>query len=179
MIDTITLGAKSLLAVMFLVAGGAKLADLTSFAAAVRLFLPHRIALHQLRAIAGTAASSELVIGAASLSRPTTKWVNGIVFAAACVFVVISILGYVFNRGRSCRCFGALSKREFNTAGILRSLAIGAVAFASMRSVRPSFVDISLAGSLLLLFVGVLLALAAFTAAQSLSLGIRYGLVKR
>jgi hypothetical protein len=42
-VDVIALAAKSLIAVMLLVAGGAKLADVASFATAVRPFVPLRV----------------------------------------------------------------------------------------------------------------------------------------
>lgn len=179
MLDTVALVAKSVMGVLLVVAGASKLADLTSFAAAIRLFLPHQIALRELRLVGATIALSEFAIGAASLSRPTTGWLNGLVLALSCGFLVISTLGYVFHRGRSCRCFGALSKRRFDALGIVRSLALVAISLISTRPVSAAVVDVNFTESFLLALVGVLVGLGAFTAAQSLSLGIRYGLVKR
>lgn len=176
-VETFALVAKSLLAVMLLVAGGSKLADLASFAAAVRLFVPRRVGWDVVRRIAAGVAMSEVVLGVGSLSWPSAGWVNLLVLAFACGFVAISLAGYVFHRGRSCRCFGALSKRKFDAAGVLRSIGIGGVAAISTYRVGPTLVNVGTSDGLLLFLAGSLVALAAFTAARSLNMGRREGLV--
>jgi hypothetical protein len=178
-VDVLALAAKSLVAVMLLVAGGAKLADVASFAMAVRLFVSFRVPRPVLRWIAIGVALAELALGAGSLSWPAAGWLNPVVFAMACGFVAVSIAGYVFHRGLSCRCFGALSRRKFDAMGVLRSMAIAAVAAASMSGVAPGLVDVDVAGRVLLLAAGVLVALAAFTAAGSLAVGRKLGVEMR
>lgn len=167
--DVLVLGAKSLLAVMLLVAGGAKLADLTGFAGSVRLFIPRRIPGEVREGMALGVALTELLIGAVSLSSPTIRWLNPVVFALGCVFVAVSGLGYAFHRGRSCRCFGALSRRKFDVAGILRSTAIAALAAVAMLNVRPGSIQVGATARILLLAAAALLAAASFTAARALA----------
>jgi hypothetical protein len=174
------LGAKALLAVMLLVAGGAKLADLDSFAASVRLFLPRRgpgplagLALltsaAAARRIAGAVAAAELALGGASLALPAIWPLNLAVLAAAACFAVVSGLGFAFHRGRSCRCFGALSRRRFDRAGLARSGAVAALAGLATAPVAPAAVALSPAGHGLLLAGSALIAFVAFTAARSLA----------
>ena len=171
--DVVTLTAKALVAVMLLVAGGAKLADVASFAAAVRLLLPLRVPRAAAAAAALTVAAAELALGAASLSLPAVGWLNPVVFALACGFVSVSGLGYALHRGRSCRCFGALSSRRFDAPGMARSAAIAAAAAIAMSGVPPAMVTISAASRVLLLLAGSLVALAAFSAAHALGLARR------
>lgn len=175
----LALAAKSLIAVMLLVAGGAKLADPASFAAAVRLFVSFRVPRLIIPSIAVGVALAEIALGVASLSWPAVGWLNPVVFALVCGFVAVSGAGYVFHRGMSCRCFGALSRRKFDAMGVLRSIAIAAVAAAALRMVPPALVHVGVAGHLLLLLAGLMVALAAFTAAGSLAVGRRLGVEMR
>jgi hypothetical protein len=168
--DVLVLGAKSALAALLLVAGGAKLADLASFAAAVRLFAPRRASWPVLRAAALGIALAELALGAGSLSSPAAGWLNPVVFAVGCAFVAVSGAGYAFHRGRSCRCFGALSQRKFDAAGIARSTIIAAVAAVALAHVPPASVQLAGAARLLLLAAAALVALAACTAARALAM---------
>jgi hypothetical protein len=63
--------------------------------------------------------------------------------------------------------------------GVLRSIAIAAVAAATLRAVPPALVHVGAAGRLLLLLAGLMVALAAFTAASSLAVGRRLGVEMR
>jgi hypothetical protein len=168
--DVLILAAKAALAALLVTAAGAKLADLAGFASAVRLFAPRRAAGSVLRAVALGIAFAELGLGAASLSSPAVTWLNPAVFAVGCAFVAVSAVGYAFHRGRSCRCFGALSQRKFDAAGVARSVVIAAVAAIAMSPVQPTFIQLALAARLLLLATALLLALAAFTAARALAM---------
>lgn len=192
------LGAKAVLAVMLLVAGGAKLADLDSFAASVRLFLPRRrprrratlrsasapapaarsappgelqLLRSQLaaRRAARAVALGELALGAGSLALPAFRWLNAAVLAAGCCFAVVSGLGFAFHRGRSCRCFGALSRRRFDLAGLARSIAVAGLAALATVAVPASAAALTPAGHGLLLGGSALIAFVAFTAARSLA----------
>jgi hypothetical protein len=167
--DAAILGAKSLLAVMLVIAGGAKLADLAGFAATTRLFMPWRVPRAVIRGCALGIALAELGLGAASLSSPSVGWLNPVIFTLACGFVGVSAVGYAFYRGRSCRCFGALSQRKFDVVGILRSVAIAAVAAIAMSGVRVTSVQVGGAERGLLAAAAIFLGLIALTAARVLS----------
>lgn len=171
--DMLALGAKSALAVLLLVAAGAKLADLDGFASTVRLFVPllprRATAAVVPLAIALGITLAELVLGAASLSSPAATWLNRVVFAAGCAFLAVSVVGFAVHRGRSCRCFGALTRRKFDAAGIARSAVIAVAAAIAMTPVQPSSVRLAAAERILLLAGSGVLALAAFTAARALA----------
>jgi hypothetical protein len=170
------LGARAGLAVMLLIAGGGKLADLDSFAASVRLFLPRRLAAPgtTARRAAMAVAIGELGLGGASLAWPGAGWLNLAVLAACCGFAAVSAAGYAFHRGRSCRCFGPLSRRRFDRAGLARSAGVAAVAGftaagQAAAAVPPPAVALSLADRLLLIGGAALIAFVARSAARSLA----------
>jgi hypothetical protein len=175
------LGAKALLAVMLLVAGGAKLADLDSFAASVRLFLPRRLrsgassaagpltSQASARRIAWAVALAELGLGGASLAAPAIWPLNLAVLATACCFAAVSGIGFAFHRGRPCRCFGALSRRKFDRAGLARASAVAALAGGAAVPVTPAAVALTPAGHGLLIAGSAFIAFVAFTAARSLA----------
>jgi hypothetical protein len=168
-VATAILGAKAALAVMLLVAGGAKLADLAGFAASIRLFAP-RLPPPVPRGVALAVALGELALGTASLTSPALRWLNPVVLAVGCAFVVISGAGYAFHRGRSCRCFGALSRRRFDLAGLGRAVAVAALAGLATAAVSPSSVRLGLADRWLLAGASCLLAFVAFVAARALAI---------
>jgi hypothetical protein len=174
-VDVGMAGAKAGLAVLLLVAGAAKLAGLDGFAATVRLFVP--AGLRRLRGlprwvamtIALTVALGEMALGGASLAAPAAGWLNPVVLAAGVGFVAVSGIGYARHRGRSCRCFGALSRRRFDRAGIARAAAIAAVAALPLAGLPASAVRLAPADRGLLLAAAFLLAAGAFTAARVLA----------
>jgi hypothetical protein len=168
----VALGAKAVIAVLLLVAGGAKLADVAGFAAAIRLFLPAGApprVLAGLPAAGAAVALTEVLIGAASLCWPAARWLNGPVLALACGFVAVAAFGYALHRGRPCRCFGALTRRSFRIRTIAQALVIAGLAGLALRPARPAQVDLGPASHLLLLAAAGLLVLAAFTAARALA----------
>jgi hypothetical protein len=176
-VTVVVLGAKAVLAVMLLVAGGAKLAGLDGFAASVRLFLPRPLARPGRRGaryglarwIALAVAIGEFALGGASLTSPALGWVNPVVLAVCCAFVAVSAAGYAFHRGRSCRCFGALSQRRFDLAGIGRAVAVAAAAGLATVGVPASSVRLGPGDRGLLLAASFLLAFVAFSAARALA----------
>jgi len=168
--DVLVLGAKAALAVVLVVAAGAKLADLHGFASAVRLFAPRPAPWPVLRAVALNIAVAEFALGAASLSSPAAGWLNPVVLAVGCAFAAVSAVGYAFHRGRSCRCFGALSQRKFDAAGIARSILIVAMAAVAMAPVQPSSVQLTPITRVLLLAAAAMLAFVALTAARVLAM---------
>lgn len=169
----LALGAKAAVAVLLLVAGGAKLADLAGFASAIRLFLPTapRPMLAALPAASAGLALAELLTGAASLCFPAARWLNWLVLALASGFFIIAVVGYARYRGRPCRCFGALTRRAFGLRSIGQTLLIAVTAAAALRPARPAQLNLGLADHLLLLAAACLLVLAAFTAARALATG--------
>ena len=89
---------------------------------------------------------------------------------------MVASAGYVFRRGQSCRCFGALSGRKFDVAGVARNAAIAAVAAVPLVRVRPALTGVDQAQRTGLLLAGLLLALVAFTAARTMAVGREIGL---
>jgi hypothetical protein len=164
------LGAKAALAVMLLVAGGAKLADLTGFAAAVRLFVPLRGLAPAYKHLAAAVALAEAALGGASLAFPAVTWINLVVLAAGCAFAAVSVIGFARHRGKSCRCFGALSRRTFDAAGILRSALIAALAAVATIGVSAPAIRLGAVAQILLLAAAALLLAVSFTAARALAM---------
>ena len=109
----------------------------------------------------------ELTVGLASLTFPAITALNILVFGIACAFVVVSALGYAFHRGRSCRCFGALSQRKFDAAGVLRSVVIAGIAAVALGHVGASALQLDATTRMLLFAAAAILAVAAFTAAKA------------
>ena len=167
----VVLSAKAVIAVLLLAAGGAKLADLPGFAEAVRLFAPRRVPASVLRGAAAGLAVGEIAAGSASLSSPALGWLNPVILVIGCGFVAVSTAGYIWHRDRSCRCFGALSKRTFNAAGIGRAAVVAAGAALATVPVRPSLIQLSPAGRLALLAGAVLVTGAAAVAAVAVAAG--------
>ena len=163
--DTLALMTKAGLAAVLLVAAGAKLADLDGFALTVRLFLP-RIPR---RGAAAAIVGAEFALGTASLCCPAVAWLNLAVLGAGCGFVAVAAAGYAFYRGRACSCFGALSRRRFDAAGIARAAVIAAAAAVAVVAVPPSAVRLAVPQRFGLLAAACLLAAAACTAARALA----------
>lgn len=169
------LGAKTLVAVLLLVSGAAKLADLAGFAAVVQLFLPARVRTRAASglSVAGTVgtavAAGELLTGAVSLCWPAARWVNLVVLAVTSGFTVVAAFGYARYRGRPCRCFGSLTRRGFGARGLLQAVLTTAVAALAIRPVQPAALQFGVADHLLLLAAAAVTALAAYTAAVALT----------
>jgi len=171
-VTVVVLAAKAAVAAALLASGGAKLADLAGFAAAVRLFIPARapaIVLAAARYAAVTIAAAELLAGAMSLCWPSLAWVNLAVLALNCGFAAVAGFGYARLRGRPCHCFGALTRRGFGLASLLRAAAILTAAAIACMPLRPApQLQFALAFHLLLLAGAVLMAAAATAAAKAL-----------
>jgi hypothetical protein len=170
-VDVLVLCAKTAVACLLIVAGGAKLADPASFASTVRLFIPLRVGWPLLSAIAVGVSLGELAVGLASLTLPAITALDVLVFAITCAFVAVSAIGYAFHRGRSCRCFGALSQRKFDAAGVLRSAVIAGIAAVALTHVDVAAFRLDATARVLLFAAAGLLAVAAFTAARARGTG--------
>ena len=164
----LALCAKATFAVILIIAGGAKLADLTGFAAVFRLFITMRLPAPVYAYMATGTALAEAFLGCVSLSFPAVKWVNLTALIAGCAFVVVSVTGLVFHRGRSCNCFGALSRIKFDARGVFRSLILAAFAVLAMIGASPS-ARLCATSQLLLLATGAMLSAVSFTAAKALA----------
>ena len=166
----VVLGCKAVVAVLLAAAGGAKLADLSGFAASVRLFLPGGLAARSLT-IATALAGGEVAVGAASLSSPRAGWLNLVVLVICAGFVAVSAAGYARHPGRPCRCFGALTRRGFSVAGIGRAAAIALGAVAAAVPVHTALIQVGPASRIGLLAGALLVAAAAYSAAAAVAAG--------
>ncbi len=167
------LGCKAGIAVLLLVAGAAKLADLAGFGSAVRLFLPAalppRPAARLTAAGAGAVALAELGLGLGSLGWPQAGWLNLDVLALAAGFVLVAGAGMALHPGKSCGCLGTLSQRSFGWRGLAQAACVAAVAWLASWHVSAGQLRIDLTAQLLLLAAACLTALVAFTAARVIS----------
>jgi hypothetical protein len=167
----LVLAAKSGLALMLIVAGSAKLAGVSSFAASVKLFVPVHGSPRAMERIAIGIATFELILGSASLAFPSVGAINLVVLATACGFLTVSSIGYVRHRGKSCLCFGQLSNRVFDAVGVMRSVVIvGLAAGVALIDVSRSAIQLTTAGHLLLLGGTVVVAVATYTAARGVAM---------
>jgi hypothetical protein len=167
--DALALCAKAALAVMLIIAGGAKFADRVGFAAVVRLFIPVRALAPAYKRIGTAIAFAEVILGCASLSFPAVRWINLIILIAGCAFVIVSVTGFVFHRGKSCSCFGALSRRKFDVQSIFRNMLIAAFAAVAMVGVSPSSIRLGVTTQALLLVAGATVLAVSYTAAKALA----------
>ena len=169
--DFLVLAAKSGLALMLIVAGSAKLAGVSGFAASVKLFMPAQVSARVMERTAIGIATFELTLGSASLAFPSVAAINFLVLATACGFLAVSCIGYVRHRGKSCLCFGQLSNRVFDGAGVLRSaLIVGLAASVALIGVSPSAIQLATAGHALLIAGAIVVAVATYTAARGAAL---------
>lgn len=165
--DALVLAAKSGLALMLVVAGSAKLAGVSSFAASVKLFIPTQSSSRVTERIAVGIATFELILGSASLAFPSVAVFNVLVLATTCAFLTVSSLGYARHRGTSCLCFGHLSNRVFDAPAVIRSLVIvGLAASVTWIAVSRSAMQLATADHVLLLGGAVVVAVATYTAAR-------------
>jgi hypothetical protein len=104
------------------------------------------------------------------LSVPQARWPNLVVLASCVAFLLAWSIGYSRHRGRSCRCFGALSARGFDRAGIARAAVLTLAALAATAQVPARVVQLGLGGQLALLAGGALIACATYSAAAAAAL---------
>jgi hypothetical protein len=166
----IALACKAALAVLLVAAGASKLADLSGFAATVRLFLQAGTRAVR-RATAVGIAAGEIVLGAASLSSPHASWLNVAVLALCCAFVAVSAVGHARYPGRACRCFGALTVRAFNRAAVGRAALLTLAAALATLPVSAPLLRLGAGGRLGLLAGAAVIAWSAFTAAAAIGPG--------
>jgi uncharacterized membrane protein YphA (DoxX/SURF4 family) len=123
--ETVVLGLRALLAVVFVTAGVGKLLDLEGSRRAMRDFgVPERAV-----GVAGTALPlTELAIGIGLIFRPTARW------AALAAFVLLAafIAGIVraLRRGEQpdCHCFGQIHSAPVGRTTLARNAVLAAAA---------------------------------------------------
>jgi hypothetical protein len=180
-VTVLVLAAKAALAVLLIASGGAKLADIAGFAAAIRLFVPGRAVVRLPVALTGAAiaiAAIELIAGGLSLCWPAAGWMNPAVLVLGCGLAAVSAIGYVKHRGRPCHCFGALTRRGFSVRTLLQALVIVAAAALACQRVHPAAqLGLGVGVRVLLLVAAGLLAAGAATAAKVLAKTATSGMV--
>src|SRR5437764_601483 len=117
--------ARLLLAVVFVVAGLAKLADLDGSRQALRDFgVPARLA----SPLGTLLPLAELVVAGALVPTASAWW--GALGALALLLLFIGGIGYNLAHGRTpdCHCFGQLHSAPVGWPTLLRNLVLAAVA---------------------------------------------------
>jgi hypothetical protein len=160
--------AKAAVAVILIVAGGAKLADIPGFTTTVRIFVPVRTSKAVSTVFARALSLLELGLATGSLAFPRIIAFDIAIFILCCMFVVVSVYGYIFHHGRSCRCFGALTARTFDGEGIGRSALMAGLAGFVVADIQPAAATADLTGTILLIVSIVVVGFASYTAARCL-----------
>lgn len=123
--DVVLLLARLLLAVVFVIAGLAKLADragsrqaLLGFGVPVRLVAPLAVLL----------PLAELAVAVALIPTASAWW--GALGALALLLLFVAAIGYSLARGRTpdCHCFGQLHSAPVGWATLARNLILAAIA---------------------------------------------------
>lgn len=166
---------KSSIALVLVVAGGAKFADTSEFAASIRMFALHLPRSTSLRLASGIAAA-EIALGSISLAALGESWVNWAILVLSIGFVIVSAVGWYFYRGRACACFGGLTRRTFDMSSVARSLLIMICAILAERGGwRADDIHLGIASHLMLILLCGAVSATAFTAAKSLALSYESG----
>ena len=169
--EVVALIAKSGLALMLVMAGAAKLADLSGFAMTARLFIPRMTPSVVVQGIAAGIGVGELVLGTASFSFPHVQPINYVVLGMGCLFVAVAVVGWIFHQGVQCRCFGRLSRRTFDLTAVARSVLIaGLAAVAVTVAAASTDIQISPTSQIVLVAAAVLLACGSYAAARAVAL---------
>jgi hypothetical protein len=121
------IAVKVSLAMLLVVAGLSKAADLDAFQQALALVVPG-FAGAAARMLAIGVAGTELLVGSLSLTRPALGLADLAVLALCGGFLAVSLIGSWRHRGASCRCFGALSDQRFGPESVVRSVVLLAAA---------------------------------------------------
>jgi hypothetical protein len=167
-VNLIILIAKAILSVTLLVAGSAKLADVSSFSVTLRMFVSLAIPQSFIRFAAVTIAVAEVTAGLLSMTFPSIYLMNGVIAALCGAFFVVSVLGYLNFRESSCACFGGLSQRKFDAVGMGRGAGLLILAAVALQRVPTSTIQLTASSRLLLGAAEVMLCLTTFIAARAL-----------
>jgi hypothetical protein len=115
---------KASLAMLLVVAGLSKAADLPAFRDSVAVLVPRLAGGALALALAVGAAGTEVVVGVLSLALPGLAPADAAVLALCAGFLVVSMVGAWSHRGVHCRCFGALSDQRFGVVAAARSAVL-------------------------------------------------------
>jgi uncharacterized membrane protein YphA (DoxX/SURF4 family) len=174
----ILFGARALVAATLVIAGGAKLADITGFDRTLRSLGFSHLAGQSTAVLAVVVAAVEILLG---LWLAIGYWAVASSICAVVLlatFSLVTTVAVVGGSSASCKCFGALGDSLFGASGVFRVLSLTAlsvlVAWAALDQYsgggQPS-------GSALLVAAGyLLLALASGEASRTIGvIKERYG----
>ncbi|MCA1845167.1 MAG: redoxin domain-containing protein [Actinobacteria bacterium] len=132
---TALLGARLVLAAVFLVAAAAKLVDRSASRQAMRDFgIPEGMA----GPVAGLLPLAELAVGAALLPVPLVRWgaLGALILLGA--FIVAIVANLARGKRPDCRCFGQLHSTPVGSSTLLRNGVLGALAaFVAFEAWQP------------------------------------------
>jgi hypothetical protein len=112
---------KASLAMLLVTSGLAKATDLPAFVESLVLVLPSSLRAKPRRSLAASIVGAETAAGALSLALPRLLVVDLAVLGLCLGFLVASLAGSRYARGRPCRCFGSLVDQRFGPMTTLRS----------------------------------------------------------
>lgn len=136
--DVLLLVVRAALAVTLLAAGASKLADVAAFRSTLTTLGVASRAAHP----AATAiAAAEILVGSLSIARMWPRAVDVAVVVATASFAVVSLLGLVRASATPCRCFGALTRSQFDARALARNCVLTALAVAVAWSGRGIHVE--------------------------------------
>lgn len=161
------------LGAMLLMAGAAKLADPRSFAhTLLELGIPARWSL-VIKLFPFIVPAFEVILGIAALSNVWPSLVDSVLPILMWGFTGVVLFALQRSYPVQCRCFGALSDRQFTRWALLRSsgLSIGATLLFIADRTTVWLEPIGSIGNILLVIFGsVILGLAAAQGARTIAL---------
>jgi hypothetical protein len=125
-------GYQALLAVLFLVAGLWKAADLGRFERTLEQLGLERA---QVRPVAVATICAELVAAAGLLTSPTASWPRALVVALAVGFALAGLRALAVEQPIGCSCFGSVSEGRLGWRQVV--LLPGWLLLVALAQVRP------------------------------------------
>jgi methylamine utilization protein MauE len=122
---------RDVLATVMVIAAGAKAVDVAGFGKTLAALGLYRLDSRLRPALAAAVIVAE---GALGLATAAGIWPHMVDFANVAItagFVVVTALGLVRGVLAQCRCFGALSGTAFTAGGLVRALALFAIALTA------------------------------------------------
>jgi hypothetical protein len=125
-IELVTFIMRTLLAVVLIAAGAAKLADVPGFAASLKgLAAPlPRQNEKLIKDVAHAFPVVELSLGLLAIAAFWPTLINGAIVLVMSCFTIVTLFAMRTATPVTCRCFGALSDVQFNRTGLLRSIVL-------------------------------------------------------
>jgi uncharacterized membrane protein YphA (DoxX/SURF4 family)/peroxiredoxin len=121
--ETVVVGLRALLALVFVTAGVGKLLDLEGSRRAMRDFgMPERAV-----GVAGTALPmAELAVGIGLIFRPTARWAALAAFVLLAAFIVGIVRAMQRGEQPDCHCFGQIHSTPAGRATLARNVLLAA-----------------------------------------------------